>query len=254
VSIAVTATGGIAALPPGYRRIAFDRVASTNDEARRLAEAGASEGLVVTADVQTAGRGRQGRSWASPHGGLYASFVLRPAVKPAQAGEFGFGVAVAVAEAAEALAPGRTAKCKWPNDVLVDGRKLAGVLLESRGTPETLDWLIAGIGLNVAEAPEKTAWPATSLVALASAASVDVALEALAGRLDHWYRRWRGEGFASLREAWLARAHALGERLKIRRNGDEREGRFVGLDAGGSLLLDIVGSKREVISYGEIVE
>lgn len=248
------AIGEAASLPAGYRRIAFDRVGSTNDEARRLAEAGASEGLVVTGEIQTAGRGRQGRSWVSPHGGLYASFLLRPTVTPARAGEFGFGAAVAVAETVERLAPGATAKCKWPNDVLVGGKKIAGILLESRGTAEKLDWLVAGIGLNVAEAPDTTAWPAASLAALGAEPSVERALEALAARLEPWYRLWLGAGFAPLREAWLARAHALGETLKIKRNGDEREGKFVGLDRSGALILELAGGRRETISYGEVVE
>lgn len=242
----------LAALPAGYRRIAFDRVASTNDEVRRFAEAGAGEGLAVTAEIQTAGRGRHGRTWISPHGNLYASFLLRPAVKPAQAGEFGFGVAVAVAETVERLAPQAKAKCKWPNDVLADGMKIAGILLESRGTPEKLDWLIAGIGLNIGAAPDKAAWPATSLVALGADGSVERALEALAQRLDDWYRRWRNEGFAPLRQAWLARAHALGEVLRVKCNGEEREGKFVGLDPGGALVLELSGGRRETISYGEI--
>jgi BirA family biotin operon repressor/biotin-[acetyl-CoA-carboxylase] ligase len=241
-----------AALPAGYRRIAFDRVASTNDEARRLAEAGAAGDLVVTGGIQTAGRGRQGRIWVSPHGNLYSSFLLRPPVKPAQAGEFGFGIAVAVAETVEHLAPGFDAKCKWPNDVLVRGAKIAGVLLESRGTPETLDWLVAGIGVNVTHAPDTAAWPATSVAALDGDPSVERALETLAARLDHWYRRWLAEGFAPLRQAWLARAHALGEAIKIKRNGDEREGKFVGVDPSGALILELAGGRRETISYGEI--
>jgi BirA family transcriptional regulator, biotin operon repressor / biotin---[acetyl-CoA-carboxylase] ligase len=247
-----TATDGTSALPPGYRRIAIDRVASTNDEARRFADAGAGERLVVTGEVQTAGRGRQGRAWVSPHGNLYSSFLLRPAVKPAQAGEFGFGVSVAVAETVERLAPGQTATCKWPNDVLVAGRKIAGILLESRGTPDTLDWLIVGIGVNVAEFPEDSAWPATSIAALGGAAEVERALETLAARLDHWYRLWLAEGFTPLRQAWLARAHALGETLKIKRNGDEREGKFAGLDPSGALVLEVADGRRETISYGEI--
>jgi BirA family biotin operon repressor/biotin-[acetyl-CoA-carboxylase] ligase len=250
----VNAAGpGTAALPLGYRRLAFDRVASTNDEARRLAEAGSGERLAVTADVQTAGRGRQGRAWVSPHGNLHVSFVLRPPVKPAEAGAFGFGVAVAVAETVERLAHGVDAKCKWPNDVLAGDKKVAGILLESRGTPEMLDWLICGIGLNVAEAPENTAWPATSLAALGADTPVERALETLVARFDHWYRHWLAEGFASLRQAWLARAHALGETLKIRRNGDEREGKFVGLDPGGALVLEHAGGRRETISYGEVL-
>lgn len=243
-----------AALPPGYRRIAHDRVASTNDEVRRLAEAGAADGLVVTGGIQTAGRGRQGRTWVSPEGNLYSSFLLRPRVKPAQAGEFGFGAAIAVAETVERRAQGCDAKCKWPNDVLVQGKKIAGILLESRGTPEMLDWLIAGIGINLGAAPEKTAWPAASVAALGGDPSIERALETLAARLDHWYRLWLAEGFAPLRQAWLARAYALGETLRIKRNGDEREGKFVGLDPSGALVLELAGGRRETISYGEVVE
>jgi BirA family biotin operon repressor/biotin-[acetyl-CoA-carboxylase] ligase len=183
---------------------------------------------------------------------LYASLLLRPPVKPARAGEFGFGVAVAVAETVERLAPGAAGKCKWPNDVLVGGKKIAGILLESRGTPDQLDWLIAGIGLNVAEAPDQTAWPAASLASLGAEPSVERALEALAARLEPWYRLWLGAGFAPLREAWLARAHGLGETLKIKRNGDEREGKFVSLDPSGALVLELGGGRREAISFGEI--
>jgi BirA family biotin operon repressor/biotin-[acetyl-CoA-carboxylase] ligase len=242
-----------AALPAGYRRIAFGRVASTNDEARRCAEAGAGEGLVVTALEQTAGRGRHGRAWESPAGNLFASFLLRPPVPPARAGEFGFGSAVAAAEAVEELVPHMRVACKWPNDVLVDGRKIAGILLESRGTPERLDWLVVGIGLNVARAPGGAGSPATSIATLGGAAGVEEALAALAGRLAHWYRCWCADGFAPLRLAWLARAHAIGETLKLRRNGTESEGRFAGLDEGGALLLDLADGRREAISYGEVV-
>jgi BirA family biotin operon repressor/biotin-[acetyl-CoA-carboxylase] ligase len=137
--------------------------------------------------------------------------------------------------------------------VLVEGKKIAGILLESRGTPETLDWLIAGIGLNVGEAPEKAAWPATSLAALGGDPAVERALETLATRFDHWYRHWLAEGFAPLRQAWLARAHALGETLRVKRNGDEREGKFVGLDPSGALVLERADGNRDSLAYGEII-
>ncbi len=242
-----------AVLPGGYRRIAFDEVASTNDEARRFAEAGAGGGLFVTAAVQTAGRGRQGRAWASPPGNLYSSLLLKPEVAPARAGAFGFAVAVAVAETVEALAPAIRARCKWPNDVLVDGRKIAGILIESRGTTERLDWLIVGTGLNIAAGPPAASWPVTTVAALGGAPDVERALERLAARLDHWYRAWLAAGFAPLREAWLGRAHAVGDVLRVRRNGGLTEGRFAGLDLQGGLLLDLASGRRETISYGEIV-
>lgn len=242
-----------AVLPEGFRRIAFDQVASTNDEARRFAEAGAAEKLVVSGAIQTAGRGRQGRAWASPRGNLYASFLLRPEIAPARAGEFGFAVAVAVAEAVDGLAPGRRARCKWPNDVLVDGRKIAGILLESRGTTQRLDWLIVGIGLNLAMGPPAASWPATTVAALGGSNDVEAALAILAARLNHWYRAWQSEGFAPVREAWLGRGHTLGETLRVRRNGGFVEGQFAGLDPQGGMLLDLASGRREIISYGEIV-
>ncbi|MCW5773913.1 MAG: biotin--[acetyl-CoA-carboxylase] ligase [Rhodospirillaceae bacterium] len=233
--------------------MAFGTVASTNDEARRFAEAGAAEGLIVTGGEQRAGRGRQGRAWASPVGNLYLSLLLRPAVKPGTAGAFGFGVAVAVAEAVERLAPGARARCKWPNDVLVEGRKIAGILLESRGTPDRLDWLVVGIGLNVAVGPVAAAWPATTLTTLGGGGDLEAALAVLAAQLDRWYRLWRDEGFAPLRAAWLSRAHTIGETLAVRRNGGQIEGRFAGLDPAGALLLDMADGRREALSYGEIV-
>jgi BirA family biotin operon repressor/biotin-[acetyl-CoA-carboxylase] ligase len=104
----------------------------------------------------------------------------------------------------------------------------------------------------VSESPENTAWPPTSIAALGGAAEVDRTLETLAARLDHWYRLWLAEGFAPLRSAWLARAHAIGETLKIQRNGDEREGKFIGLDPSGALLLELADGRHETISYGEI--
>ena len=139
-------------LPDGWRLVALDSVGSTNDEAARLADAAAAEGTVVWAREQTGGRGRRGRSWASPVGNLYTSTILRPDCPAARAAELGFAAALAVADIVPA---GHAVRVKWPNDVLVDGGKVAGILLESAiAQTGAVQHVIAGIGINVGFAPQ----------------------------------------------------------------------------------------------------
>src|SRR6185437_7137121 len=171
---------------------------------------GAGEGTLVLAREQSAGRGRRGRTWISPPGNLYCSLVLRPACAAPAAAQLGFAASLAVAEAVAHFLPSAVSvTCKWPNDVLVAGSKVAGILLQSRaGGSGALDWLVLGIGVNLASHPGGTEYPATSLAA-ASAAEVTpkAMLPILAERLLAWYEAWRAPaGFAAVREAWLARA------------------------------------------------
>ncbi|MEO5338799.1 MAG: biotin--[acetyl-CoA-carboxylase] ligase [Magnetospirillum sp. WYHS-4] len=200
---------------------------STNAEVRRQAAAGAPEGMVVVAERQTAGRGRRGRTWVSEPGNLYVSILLRP---PAEAAaQLTFAASLAVAEGVESLVPGRRVACKWPNDVLLDGAKLAGILLEFDG-----EWLIAGIGVNVAHHPGGTEFPATDL---GGAVTVSHVLESILARLDVWLAVWERDGFAPLRQAWLARAHGLGGPIEVRLPDRRLTGIFRGLDADGALIL-----------------
>jgi BirA family biotin operon repressor/biotin-[acetyl-CoA-carboxylase] ligase len=221
----------------------YDSLGSTNDEARRLAETGALHGTVVTADRQTAGRGRQGRHWASPIGNLYLSVLLRLAQPPARFPELGFLAAVAAAEATDRFAPGR-ATLKWPNDVLVDGAKLSGILLE-RTDPA----LIIGIGLNVLHVPPGTPGPATSLTQLGAAnVSVPSVRAALLDALARRLAQWTDSGFEPIRIAWLARAHPPGTRLVVTTATGSIRGEFAGLAANGALLLDTDCGQRELIA------
>src|SRR5579872_6699315 len=160
---------------PPVRLLRYDTLGSTNDEAKRLADAGAEEWTVVRALEQTAGRGRGRNAFVSPPGNLYFSAVLRGLPSAATAAQLGFVAALAVGDAVSALLPaGRALRYKWPNDVLVDGRKLSGILLESAAAHDGgLDWLVAGMGVNVASHPAETAWPATSLREL-GATEVDI--------------------------------------------------------------------------------
>ena len=239
-------------LSPFFRLLSVERIGSTSEEAKRLAAEGAPEGTLVWAREQTAGHGRRGRAWVSPPGNLYFSLILRPDCAPATAAQLGFAAALAVGEAALRWLPeGARLDYKWPNDVLLDGRKLAGILLESQLAADgRLDWVVLGIGVNLASHPSATEYPATSFTAAgASGATAADMLKALSERLAVWYACWNGgEGFAALREAWLARAHGLGAPIRVRLEHEELAGSFAGLDVDGALLLDAAQGRRRVLA------
>jgi BirA family transcriptional regulator, biotin operon repressor / biotin---[acetyl-CoA-carboxylase] ligase len=231
----------------------FSTLESTNDEAKRRAGADAAEGLVVMADTQSAGRGRQGRRWHSPPGNLYVSLVLRPSCTPAAAAQLGFAASLAVAEAlAPLLPPSLEPRCKWPNDVLVDGRKIAGILLESEAVGPRLAWLVVGIGVNIAAHPVDAETPATSLAALGAPAIAPAdLLSAVCARLSFWYESWRGQGFPPLRAAWRDRAYGIGGEVRVRATTGEERGRFADLDEGGALVLETEAG-RQYITAGAV--
>lgn len=242
------------ALPAFFRPLRFATIGSTNGEAKRLAAGGAAEGTLVWAGEQTSGRGRRGRAWDSPPGNLYVSLVLRPACAPAAAAQLGFAAALAIGEAARPrLPPAVDLRYKWPNDVLIDGRKMSGILLESEADAAgRLAWLVVGIGVNLRSHPETAEWPATSLAAAgAGTIAPEWMLEAVAARMLHWYRCWQEDGFAPLRQAWLETVHGLGRPLVVRLAGAELAGRFADLDHDGALLLETAAGIRRVAA-GEI--
>jgi BirA family transcriptional regulator, biotin operon repressor / biotin---[acetyl-CoA-carboxylase] ligase len=242
-------------LPAGYRLVCYDWIGSTNDEAKRLARDGAPEGTLLCSLEQTAGRGRRGRTWASPRGNLYASLILRPDCPASRAAQLGFVTAVAIGEALRAILPrAERLAYKWPNDVLINGRKTAGVLLESEMiTPGKLSFLVVGVGVNLAASPQGTEFPATS-VAEEGLGVVwpETMLERFAHQFQSWERRWHAEGFAPVRAAWLAGAAASrGEPIRVRLETATLYGRFLDIDERGTLLLDEAGERRH-ISAGEV--
>jgi BirA family biotin operon repressor/biotin-[acetyl-CoA-carboxylase] ligase len=208
------------------------------DEVARLAAEGAPEGLVVVADEQTAGRGRAGRSWHAPPGtSLLCSILLRPLLRPERLTTLPLVSGVAVAEAIEALS-GASCQVKWPNDVLIGGRKVAGVLVTSKAGSRGIEQAIVGIGVNVTTPPELLPEGATSIQA---AKGTSPNRELLLGRLLlDFERRYRAflsaEGRLPLTD-WLARAAYLGERVVVQADGSIIEGTMLGVDADGSLLL-----------------
>lgn len=239
------------ALPPGWRLDARDRVGSTNDEARALAVAGAAHGTIVWARRQDAARGRRGRAWSAPEGNLYCTAILRPQVPFSRAGELTFVVAVAVADAVASF--GLEPKLKWPNDVQIAGDKMCGILLEAAVAPDrTVDWIVAGIGVNIAHHPQLADYNATSLHAAgARDATVEAALERLAAALDRRLAEWRAGGFDATRAAWLKRAVGLGARIKVRLETETLEGVFEQIDPTGALILR-TDTGRHSITAGDV--
>ena len=234
-------------LPDGWTLVALDSVGSTNDEAARLADQGAPEGTVVWAREQLGGRGRRGRRWASPPGNLYSTTILRPDCAAARAAELGFVAALAVGDLVPA---GRAVRLKWPNDVLVDGGKIAGILLESAISHDgNVQHVVAGIGINVAFAPDL---PDMRYPGAALGGTVEAALEGLTRGLAVRLAQWRREGFERIREAWLAQAGPLGAEVDVRLGDGLARGRFAGLGPDGALLLETADGSRRIVS-GELL-
>jgi|HubBroStandDraft_1064217.scaffolds.fasta_scaffold00135_37 BirA family biotin operon repressor/biotin-[acetyl-CoA-carboxylase] ligase len=243
------AAGTAPSLPPLFSLVAHDRLGSTSDEAKTLAAEGAAHGTLVWALEQTSGRGRLDRRWVSPRGNLYASIVLRPEAVPARTAEIGFVAALAVADTVGRFLRGTVrVALKWPNDVLAAGGKIAGILLEARsGTSGLVDWLVLGIGINVAAAPTGTPYPVTCLAGLAGPApEVPAVLEQLGASLVSWLDCWQRHGFAPVRAAWLVRAQGLGDALEIRQGAEKLTGRFLDLDLDGALVLATATGTRRI--------
>ena len=213
-------------------------LSSTSDRARELALAGDTGRVWIVADEQLAGRGRQGRAWASPPGNLYVSALLIDPCETEFAPQLGFVAGVAAQRAAADLCV--PARLKWPNDLAVDGAKLAGLLVEGVSLPGRRLAAMVGVGVNVVSSPEGLAYPTTSLTQCAGAPRTARALlERLVPRFDEALAIWgRGAGFARIREAWLATAAGLGGPIRVSNANGAREGRFEGLDARGRLILN----------------
>ncbi|HEY0315071.1 MAG TPA: biotin--[acetyl-CoA-carboxylase] ligase [Sphingomonas sp.] len=221
--------------------------ASTNDDVAALARAGAAEGLWLRAGTQSAGRGRQGRGWVSPPGNLYASTLIRLQRGDPPAPTLALVAAVALREAVVTF--GGDALIKWPNDLLIAGAKLSGILLERHD-----DAVVIGFGVNLAHHPVDLDRAATSLAGVTgSAPPPDVFLPVLAESVARWTGRWRAEGLAPIRAGWLAGAHPPGTALAARLpDGGTIEGLFDGLDEAGALRLRLADGRAHVIHAADI--
>jgi BirA family biotin operon repressor/biotin-[acetyl-CoA-carboxylase] ligase len=225
----------------GWRLRIFETLDSTSDFCIRQAEAAEPGGLAVLAHQQTRARGSRGRGWASPAGNLCLSVLLRPEGDATEGGRWAILAAVAVADAlAPYLAGHGTLAVKWPNDVLLDGRKLAGILLDTalRGDGR-LDWLVLGFGVNLAVAPDVPGRATAAVAQFRDPPSPEKFARALLDRLEHWAGIRRCDGFGPVRQAWLDRAQKPGTMLRLTGPTPEIEGSFAGLGEDGSLLLHV---------------
>jgi BirA family transcriptional regulator, biotin operon repressor / biotin---[acetyl-CoA-carboxylase] ligase len=222
---------------------------STNEACRLRALAGEAAGLVIRADRQTAGRGRRGREWNSPAGNLYTSILLRPQRPASEAAALGFAAVMAIGDVVETLLPaGTRVQHKWPNDLLIEGSKASGILLEAQP-----GFVVLGIGVNIASHPSDTPYPATDLVAAGAAqVSPQALLERLLAALAPLYDSWERSGFASLLPAWRRRAAGLGEAIEVRLERETLTGIFRDLEPDGTLRLGLSDGTERRIAAGDV--
>lgn len=238
------------ALPPGWRLVALPEIDSTNEEIRRRENETPGEGLVVSAVVQVAGRGRRGREWSSPAGNLYYSVRLAQAERLGDSAQMSFVAALALCDALAEVAPHLAPRLKWPNDVLIAGGKVSGILLETSGP-----WLILGMGINIVSAPVISGggYPATSLRAEGADLSSGDVLPVILRHLKSCVDLWRGQGFTVIRRLWLDRAQGIGAAITARlQSGDEISGTFRDIDSDGALLVDVEGHGIRRIMAGDV--
>ncbi len=224
----------------GFRLIYHRALASTNDEALARARAGEKGRLWIIAGTQTAGRGRNGRKWSSPQGNLYASLLLLDPSPLHKAAELGFVAGVAAAYALRRILRGDPRiKIKWPNDILYEGEKLCGILLESTSLPSGQSACAAGIGINCQTHPGNTSYPATDLKTAAhSPVEPEAVFYELSAAMAHWLGIWDGgTGFASIRREWLSLAAGIGARISVALPSRTVEGIFETIDAAGRLIV-----------------
>ncbi|GHA10587.1 biotin--[acetyl-CoA-carboxylase] ligase [Devosia pacifica] len=260
---------GAKARAAGYRLRAFDTIGSTNNEALEAARAGDPGGLWFAALQQTNGRGRRGRPWASPYGNLAASLLIIPDAAPETLGTIGFVAGVALNTALSQSVPGAGVQLgldaaaiadgqgrfalKWPNDVLADGAKLAGILLEAQALPDGRRAIVIGIGVNVVAAPAGTPYPATSLAELGATVTAQDVFAALSEAWVAMFALWRdGHGTADVLARWRSCAAGLGAPVAVQRDGEVIRGIFESIDDDGRLIVRDGNNARIAITAGDV--
>jgi BirA family transcriptional regulator, biotin operon repressor / biotin---[acetyl-CoA-carboxylase] ligase len=243
------------AVAAGVRLDAVATVGSTNKEARLRAQAGESGPLWITAQMQTEGRGRRDRSWVSPQGNLYASLLLSEPSAFERAPELAFVAALALRDALVEEAPELAPQLafKWPNDLLLDGKKCAGILIEGEVEPGKSMTVVIGIGVNCTNHPADTAYPATDLAAHGAALTPAQLFRRLSATMCRRLAQWdRGRNFSAILGDWLKSVRGIGDQITVSNGTGEKHGRFVGLDQSGRLVLELPGGGLEKISAGDV--
>lgn len=234
-------------LPSGADLQLFDTLDSTSLEAKRRIEAGENGPRWIVALTQTAGYGRRGRGWEQRTGDFAGTLFFKPESAGENLGQVSFIVALALAAVFDEIAPPKKIKLKWPNDILLDGKKCAGILLENLGAH-----LAIGVGVNIVTAPRDAPYPTARLMDFTEAppdpSNFAAALDAHFWRV---YGNWRSLGFEPIRQQWLARAAGVGEEITVRLPNETLTGVFAGLDETGALVLRSAAGKR-TIAAGEV--
>lgn len=233
---------------------AYDELDSTNAEACRRAETGDAGPVWITAGRQAAGRGRRGRVWSTQTGNLAATLLTTTDLPPAEAAQLSFVAALAAADLADTCIGPGAAQLKWPNDVLIQGRKAVGILVESGARSDGRLWLAVGVGVNLAHAPDAVDRPATAFAEHMPGPPPKPldALEVLATAFERWRGLWATQGFAPIAAGWTARAHGLGQRCEARLPNRTLSGVAEGLDADGALRLRLQDGALERITAGDV--
>lgn len=227
-----------------FRLTIHESLPSTSTLLTQLAGRGEPEGLAVLARRQSAGRGTQGREWASPAGNLHLSVLLRPGGPVREAPQWGLLAAVALRQVA-----GERTRLKWPNDLMLGGAKVAGILAETAATPEGgIDWLVLGFGVNLAFAPEVPGRATAALNTPGAAEPPEAFAERLLEALGHWRAIRLAQGFAPIRAAWIAAGPEPGAHLSVLRGASRIAGRYEGLSEDGGLLLGTGGRVHALVA------
>lgn len=233
----------------------FDEIDSTILEARRRADRGELGPVWLIAKTQTAGRGRRGRTWASLEGNLMATYLFATKRPPAEIALLSFATGLAIAESIDEIIGANRATLKWPNDVLIDGAKASGIMLDSGSLGDGGVWAALAFGVNLAVGPENLDQRTTSLRALlppdAAAPTPMAFLASLRPKLAAWSACIDRDGFEPLRQAWLKRAHGLGQQARVVQGDQTLEGRIAGLTSRGELELDTQAGRR-LIAAGDV--
>jgi len=241
-------------IDPNAPRVLFDAIDSTNAEAARRAAAGDAGPYWLRAASQSAGRGRRGRAWTSEPGNLFITYLGASTRPPGEIALLSFAAALAVADVADSAIGRPVALVKWPNDVMVLGRKISGILLESGALGDGRMWIAVGIGINIVSIPDGVEQPIAALSSFVDgkSISVDAVEQTLRRRLGFWAGRFEREGFPPLRDAWLARAHGMNAPAVARVGSDEISGVIRGLSAEGALQLELPDGRTRLITAGEV--
>jgi BirA family transcriptional regulator, biotin operon repressor / biotin---[acetyl-CoA-carboxylase] ligase len=238
-----------------FRHEALAEVGSTNTECLERARKGALSGLWITAGRQTVGRGRRGRAWFSEPGNLYASLLLIDPAPMDRLGSLPLAVAVAVQDAVSRIMPldAPDVLIKWPNDILVDRRKVCGILIEGETLPDGRHGLVIGIGINVAVAPDAPLYPVATLRDFGASASPEDLFAHLFQSMAETLSLWdRGRGIAAVMERWKEVAGGIGENITVNLPDRSISGRFAGIDDTGLLKLETDDGGTRVIAAGDV--